>query len=108
MGLHQKLQTAATTGNGVVKEFKGQPRELKFFVTGSSGVSAGAVQVEEAPSATYAGTWAAIGSPVTVTADTTKSVAATGAFGAVRARISTTVTGGTVDVDLFGTQDTPA
>lgn len=106
--LRMKLQDAATTGNGVAKQFKGQPREIKIYIEGSSGVGAGAVQLEEAASDDYAGTWAAIGSPVTVTADTVKTVALTAAVRAVRARISTNVTGGTVTVYLIATEDIPA
>ncbi len=107
--LHQKILTGVTTGTGTAKEFRGQPRELKFYITATGTVAAGAVQIEEAPSPTYAGTWSPIGSPVTVASDTTKTVAVTGAFGSVRARVSTDVTGGaTVSVDLFATEDVPA
>lgn len=104
--MHQKLQSAATTGNGTAKSWgASSPRELKFYITGSSGVSGGTVQVEESQDPNYTGTWAAIGSAVTVTASTTKTVAFTGATGAVRARITSTILGGTVDVDLFTSQD---
>lgn len=102
------LQSAATTGNGTAKQFKGQPRELKFYIIGSAGVSAGAVQIEEAHDADYTGTWAAIGAAVTVTADTVKTVSVTGAFRAVRARISTNIVDGTVSVVMVGNQDEPA
>jgi len=104
MALHQKLQDAATTGNGVEKELK-YARELTLFIVGSAGVSAGAVQFEEAHVLGYAGTWQAIGSPVTVTADTVKTVRVTGAFLVIRARISTAIVGGTVTVRLAAVQD---
>lgn len=110
MALHQILQNAQTTGNGTSKAFTaGIPRELKFYIFGTGTIAGGAVQVEEAHDPNYAGTWAAIGSPVTVAQDTIKTVATTGAFGAVRARISTAITGGgTVTVHLFATQNTLA
>lgn len=95
------LHSAATTGNGAVADFKGLCKNLTLYVDGSAGISAGAVQLETASDPAYAGTWAAIGSPVTVTASTSKIVQQAGVFGAVRARISTNVTGGTVTVTLF-------
>lgn len=103
LGIHQKLQSAATTGNGVAVQLDGTGRELVIYIYGAGTVSAGAVQLEEAHDKDYAGTWAAIGSPVTVVADTVKTVRLTGCIAAVRARISTNVTGagGSVTVDLF-------
>jgi hypothetical protein len=98
---HVKLQTGATTGNGTEVAMNGRGREHVFYLTGSAGISAGAVQPEHAPTPGYTGTWQAIGSPITLAASTTKAVAYTGCLGYVRARISTNVVGGTVDVDLF-------
>lgn len=95
------LQNAQTTGNGNAQDLRGMGREHTIYITGSAGVSAGAVQFETAPTTDYSGTWAAIGSPVTVTASTTAIAQVTGCFGAVRARISTTVVDGTVTVELF-------
>jgi hypothetical protein len=104
--MHKKLQAAATTGAGNAASFNATaPGLAKIYITGSAGVGAGAVQLEEAHDPNYGGTWSAIGAPVTVVASTTKVVSATGPFGALRARISTNVTGGTVDVDLFSSQD---
>jgi hypothetical protein len=101
LGMHQKLQTAATTGNGTAVQLDGLSREHVFYIVGSSGVASGAVQIEEAHDSTYGGTWAAVGAAVTVAADTTKVVHLTGCVGALRARISTVVVGGTVSVDYF-------
>lgn len=91
------LQSAATTGNGTVAELDGMAARLTLYIIGSAGVGAGAVQLETAHDPAYAGTWAPLGgAPVTVAADTVKTVSVEGAFLAVRSRISTTVTGGTV------------
>jgi len=95
------LQNAQTTGNGAEADLKGMNKNITLYITGSAGVGAGAVQLETAPTPGYAGTWAAIGSPVTVAASTTKIVQLAGVLGVVRARISTNVTGGTVDCHLF-------
>lgn len=102
--LFQKnLISAATTGSGTVTPAETiNRREHTFYIVGSSGVSAGAVQIETAPSAEYAGTWAPLGNAVTVVASTAAVVNVTGAFGAIRARISTTVADGTVSVEYFG------
>lgn len=97
-----KVQSAQTTGNGEEIDLKGMSKNVTCYITGSAGVGAGAVQLETAPTAGYAGTWAALGgAPVTATASTTKTATAVGAYGFVRARISTNVTGGTVDVWIF-------
>lgn len=95
-----KLQSAATTGNGTPAKLEGLTRENTVYIIGSSGVSAGAVQIETADDAAYAGTWAALGTPITVVASTQIAVQITGAFGALRARVSTTVSGGTVTAEL--------
>lgn len=99
---HVKLQSAATTGNGTAVQLNGQGREVTFYIYGTGTVSAGAVQCEESHDATYTGTWAAIGTAQTVVSNAVVVVHATACAGAVRARVSTNVTGGgTVTVDLF-------
>lgn len=107
IGLHQLLQSAATTGNGTIVTLNGEVRELTFYITADTGtVSAGVVTLEEAHDAGYAGTWSTIGTTVTPVSGSTIARHATGSFGAVRARISTNVTGGaTVTVDVFGNLD---
>jgi len=76
--------------------------ELTFYIVGSAGVASGAVQPEEAHVAAYTGTWAANGSPITVTATTVKTVKVSGVGFVARARISTVLAGGTVDVWVLG------
>jgi hypothetical protein len=102
-GAHQKLQSAATTGNGLELTLNGQGREVTFYIYGTGTVSAGAVQCEECHEAGYTGTWAAVGSAQTVVSGAVTAVHATGCVGAVRARVSTNVTGagGSVTVDVF-------
>jgi hypothetical protein len=102
LGMHQKLQTAATTGNGTAVQLDGLSREHVFYIRATGTVAGGAVQIEEAHDSTYTGTWAVVGAAVTVADATVKVVHLTGCVGALRARISTAITGGaTVDVDYF-------
>ncbi len=99
MELYQEtLLAAATTGSGVIKPSETKERTFhRVYVEGSSGVSAGVVTVETAIHEDYAGTWDSLGT-VTVVASTVDSVQVEGVFGAIRARISTTVADGTVTV----------
>ena len=91
------LQNAATTGNGTAVDLGGITRELAFHIIWSTGVSAGQIKLEAAFVFDYTGTWAPIATADFV-ANTTQLVQATGAYRAIRARISTNVVGGTVDV----------
>lgn len=78
---------------------------LTFYVVGSAGVASGAVQAEDChdPEAAYAGTWAAEGSPVTITASAVKKITiANDSFFSARIRISTAIGSGTVDVWAIG------
>jgi len=76
---------------------------LSFVVVGNGAVSAGAVQLEEAHDVNFAGTWAALGTPstpITVVGNGVVVMKVNATAKAVRARISTAVTGGTVSVVL--------
>src|SRR2546422_10325803 len=97
----RKLQDAATTGVGTAVDLKAWTTYVIIYIIGSAGISAGAVQLETADDPTYAGTWAALGTPVTVVASAELIVQATGVFKALRARISTNIVGGTVTVKLY-------
>lgn len=103
MPLHRGtlLQNAATTGNGTAIDLGGQNREAAVYIIGSSGITAGAVTVETADVTDYSGTWATLAGPVTLAASTQNVVQVSGVLAALRARISTTVTGGTVTVRLW-------
>lgn len=76
--------------------------ELTYYIVGSAGVASGAVQPEEAHLSGYTGTWAPNGSPITVAADTVKTVKVTGVGMVARCRISTVLAGGTVSVWAMG------
>lgn len=102
-GVLQNLLSAVTTGTSAVMAVPSGLHYLTAFITGSSGVSAGKVKIEGAPSADYAGTWALIGSEITVGDDTTQTALTEGTYYPfVRARVSTDVVGGTVSVDVVG------
>lgn len=76
--------------------------ELTFYIVGRTGVVSGAVQAEEAHVAAYTGTWAANGSPITVAANTVKTVKVTGVAHVARCRISTVMGGAGVDIWAIG------
>jgi len=61
----------------------------------TASTSAGAIIVEHAHSSSYGGTWVPFGTFTWAAAGTEDSVQITGCVGAWRARITTTVTGGT-------------
>lgn len=89
-----KLQSAATTGNGNVVDLRGLAGKYAFIVKPSGTITGGAVQFEEAPEDDYAGTWEPIGSSVSVTTDTLDVQQITGRYRAIRARITSNITGG--------------
>lgn len=102
-GINITLQDAqAATGNGTPISIPSSIKRHIFYIKGATGVTAGAVSIETAPSPDYAGTWTPLvnalatptTNPVVVVADTEKIYAYEGALAAVRARISTTVSGG--------------
>jgi hypothetical protein len=78
---------------------------LSFAIVGNGAVSAGAVQLEESHDVNFAGTWAALGTPstpITVVGNGVVVMKYNNTAKAVRARISTAVTGGSVSVVLTG------
>lgn len=100
--IFKEVMTAEAADETVSEELGpvecGNVNEQTWYIVGSSGVASGAVQIEEAHESGYAGTWAPNGSPVTVTADTVKTVKVTGVSHVCRARISTAIGSGTVTV----------
>lgn len=109
VGVKQLLQDAATTGNGNAVDVKGICRELAFFVDGTGTISAGTLQIEEARSTAYAGTWSPLATALDLTTlSGTKAtvVRVTGVFQAVRARLTADVTGGgSVTVEVVGSEE---
>lgn len=97
------LQSAATTGNGTVLDMNNVAKESIFVVTWGAGTSAGVITLEMSDDATYTGTWAPMAVVTWVSASTKIGVSVTGSLRYVRARISTTVVGGTVGVTVSGT-----
>lgn len=90
------LQTAATTGNGTAITCNPSSKHHTIIIKGTGTISGGAISIEEADAEDYTGTWSVI-SAVTaadVTAGAQKSVHSEGLIRALRARISTSITGG--------------
>lgn len=84
---------SATLDNGVMPGC----RETAVYVSWGAGTNAGVVTIESAHSSTYAGTWAPQASVTWSAASKEDIIQITGIHGALRTRISTNVTGGTVD-----------
>lgn len=90
------------TGDGLAVDCRNFS-QITVYIVGSSGISAGAVTIEESATFDYAGTWAAVGSAVTAVASTTVATHLTeGAYAFVRTRVSTTISGGTIQVLILG------
>jgi hypothetical protein len=85
---------AVATGTGSAVNLGGAMRSLRVYATFSADVSAGEVIVEEAPTTDYAGTWAEIGTLAFVDDGCATLAQAAGGVLAVRARITTTISGG--------------
>jgi hypothetical protein len=74
-------------------------RLITIYVETSAGVGAGTVIIEEASSDSFAGTWSQIGTiSTTIANQSTATHVVVSIYGAIRVRISATVTGGTVTV----------
>lgn len=101
-GVPVTLQSAATTGNGTAIAIPNSFTQHEVNLKGSAGISAGKVQVETADAIDYAGTWAAVGSEQTLIASTELRVSFSGIYRFIRARISTTVSNGTLDASYVG------
>lgn len=99
----ETLLSAVTTGTGTAVS-AARADEHAFYITGSGTISAGAVQIETAPTADYSGTWAPLGAPVTVTA-ACALLSFSGALDFIRARVTTNIAGGgSVSVDYNGVE----
>lgn len=70
-------------------------RESVLYVDWTLGTTAGAVIIEHAHASDYGGGWSPFGTFTWATENTEDSVQITGCMGAWRARITTTVVGGT-------------
>lgn len=106
-GVPYSLQAATTTGSGNIVSPPQSFRNHTLLVSVPAGVTAGAIQPETSNDNADAGTWAPIGGgPVTVPAASSDLIIEfTGIYRFIRARISTTVSGGgspSVTVDYLG------
>lgn len=103
LGLRVMLQSAATSGNGTAVDVS-KAYAVTIYCQSSGTTSAGVITIEEADDPAYAGTWSSL---TTITASTISGGAAAaihlnGVYIAVRARISSTITGGgTMSCDLL-------
>ncbi len=106
------LQSLATTGTGGALILRGNCERVTFQLDSVGTTSGGTITLEEAfwdidtGKPVYAGTWSAIVPAIsasTFTGTASVTVHATGSFWAVRARISSDITGGgTVNVWAWG------
>lgn len=75
--------------------------ESTFYVSFDHTSAAGTVLIESAPSSDYAGTWVTEATVAWAAIDKTHRVSINAILGAVRARISSAVTSGTVTVKAW-------
>lgn len=96
-------KTAAdATGIGVVpEELCGRYVEASFYVTFDHTAAAGTVLIESASNRNYTGTWVTEGTVNYSAIDKAHRVSVNLLAGAMRARITSAVTSGTVTVRLF-------
>ena len=96
-GVPVTLLDAVTTGTSDCIAIPPSFKHHNIMITAAAGVTSGAVQPECSNSASDANVWAPIGGgPVTVIAGTDISVTFEGVFNFIRARVSTTIAGGTI------------
>lgn len=93
-GVPVNMQTAATTGNGTVIAPPFPFRNHNIMITGITGTTAGAISIETSNDPNDAGTWALATTAVTVIQTTDLLTQLTGIFMFLRARVSTTISGG--------------
>lgn len=99
-----QLHNAATTGNGGQLVLSGKTARVTFALQSTGTTSGGAITLEEAyfdpavlAGEDYTGTWSTIGTAIsasTFTGGAQVIVHAIGSYWAVRARISSNITGG--------------
>ena len=103
----KQIMTAGSSLNALSDELSNADlvgvSDLTYYIVFGAGTNAGALQPESAHVSGYTGTWAAEGSPVSwAAASRVHKVSISGASFVARVRISTGVTGGTVDVWALG------
>jgi hypothetical protein len=103
--LDQPLLAAASSLNAASSiDLRGEPSNVTIYIKNSAGVSAGAVSIEEADSTGYTGTWSVISSVTCDTPSVTNAVHLVGTYKALRTRISTAITGGTISTHIAASE----
>lgn len=100
---NQKLLAAASTINTratITPAFMPRCRESAIYINWGAGVSGGAITIESSFDQNYAGTWAPLAAVVQSGASRLDIVQITGVHLALATRVSTGLTGGTVDTWL--------
>src|SRR3989304_2209693 len=98
---NEKIIDAQSAGDtiGLIPQFQsGHYTESAFYVRFGAGTSAGVVVIETAVEDDDTGTWANLATVTWSAVSKNHHVAITGVFRALRARISTAIVDGTVDV----------
>ena len=114
-GVVLNIFAAATTGTGTPIAIPPSFIHHNFMIKAASGVTSGAVTIEESNDPNDAGTWAivipndsgavTVANPITVIAGANLLIEHEGRLNFVRARVSTTIAGGgapSVTVDYLG------
>lgn len=94
----QATASATALGPGTVSRV----REVTLYVRTIGAVTSGQVLLEAADDPAFTGTWVALATINPNATDTMFTASVTGVHLALRARISTIIGGGTVDVTLVG------
>ena len=100
---YQKLLDAVSAnGTTGAVNVLGQAREHAVYVEYGAGVSAGEVTVETASEKAFSGTWDVLTVIAWAAASRSHSYRTTGAYGAIRVRVTSAIVGGTVTVTYVG------
>ena len=95
-----KLDTVGKTS----KYLSNRCKEFAAYVKFSKDTLSGQVLIETAIDDDDTGTWAIVGTINWIAANRTHHLAVTGLYRAIRARISSPIVGGTVDVHFMGVE----
>src|SRR5574340_261806 len=93
-GVPITLLDTVTTGTSAAIAIPPSITYHNFNIAAASGVNAGKVQIETANAPDYAGTWAPVGAETSVVAAAELLITYIGLLQFVRARITTTISGG--------------
>jgi hypothetical protein len=103
-GVQISLQDGAVSGDGLTIAIPDSFKHHTISIKSSHlGITAGAVQPETSNEVDYTGTWAQIGGgPITVVSNTIIVITFEGVYNFIRARISTPIVGGDIEVFYVG------